>query len=73
MDCQMPVMDGYVAAEAIRRRESELGQGRVPILALTADAFDDDAVRSREAGMDGHLAKPYTREQLRDLINSWLP
>jgi signal transduction histidine kinase/CheY-like chemotaxis protein len=73
MDCQMPVMDGYVAAEAIRKLETEHGRARVPILALTADAFDDDAIRSREAGMDAHLAKPYTREQLRDLINSWLP
>jgi two-component system, sensor histidine kinase len=73
MDCQMPVMDGYDAAEAIRRRETERGRVRVPILALTADAFDDDANRSRQAGMDAHLAKPYTREQLRDLINSWLP
>jgi len=73
MDCQMPVMDGYEATEAIRRREAERGRARVPILALTADAFDDDADRSRQAGMDAHLAKPYTREQLRDLINSWLP
>jgi CheY-like chemotaxis protein len=73
MDCQMPVMDGYDATEAIRRRETERGRVRVPILALTADAFDDDANRSRQAGMDAHLAKPYTREQLRDLINSWLP
>jgi CheY-like chemotaxis protein len=73
MDCQMPVMDGYDAAEAIRKRESERGRARVPILALTADAFDDDALRSRQAGMDAHLAKPYTREQLRNLINSWLP
>jgi CheY-like chemotaxis protein len=73
MDCQMPVMDGYDAAEAIRKRETERGRARVPILALTADAFADDADRSRQAGMDAHLAKPYTREQLRDLINSWLP
>ena len=41
----------------------------MPIVALTADAFDEDAARSREAGMDGHLAKPYTRDQLRELCS----
>jgi signal transduction histidine kinase/CheY-like chemotaxis protein len=73
MDCQMPEMDGYATTEAIRRRELERGQARVPILALTADAFDEDASRSLRSGMDAHLAKPYTREQLRNLLHSWLP
>jgi signal transduction histidine kinase/CheY-like chemotaxis protein len=72
MDCQMPVMDGYAATQAIRRREARLGLPRLPVLALTADAFDEDAVRSRDAGMDAHLAKPYTRDQLRDLLNAWV-
>ena len=72
MDCQMPVMDGYLATEEIRRREARQGLGRMPILALTANAFDEDAVRARESGMDGHLAKPYTRAQLRDLLCAWL-
>ena len=67
MDCQMPVMDGYVATRAIREREAKQGGRRLPIVALTADAFDDDAIRTREAGMDGHLGKPYTRGQLRSL------
>jgi CheY-like chemotaxis protein len=44
----------------------------VPILALTADAFDEDAERARESGMDAHMAKPYGREQLRDLLQRWL-
>jgi signal transduction histidine kinase/CheY-like chemotaxis protein len=72
MDCQMPVMDGYSATREIRRLERESNARRVPVLALTADAFDDDAARARESGMDGHLAKPYTREQLRDLLRTWL-
>jgi signal transduction histidine kinase/CheY-like chemotaxis protein len=72
MDCQMPVMDGYSATREIRRLEREGNMRRVPVLALTADAFDDDAARARESGMDGHLAKPYTREQLRDLLRTWL-
>jgi len=72
MDCQMPVMDGYAATREIRRREIEVESRRVPILALTADAFDDDALRARESGMDGHLAKPYTRDQLGELLKQWL-
>jgi two-component system, sensor histidine kinase len=72
MDCQMPVMDGYAATREIRRREKHMGLPRLPVLALTADAFDEDAARSREAGMDAHLAKPYTREQLREMLKAWL-
>ena len=72
MDCQMPVMDGYAATQEIRKREARLGLPRVPVLALTADAFEEDAVRSREAGMDAHLAKPYTRAQLQELLKAWL-
>ncbi|MEO8808258.1 MAG: ATP-binding protein [Burkholderiaceae bacterium] len=72
MDCQMPVMDGYAATQEIRKRESRLGLPRLPVLALTANAFEEDAARSREAGMDAHLAKPYTREQLQELLKSWL-
>jgi len=72
MDCQMPVMDGYHATRELRKREQRLGLPRLPVLALTADAFEEDALRSREAGMDGHLAKPYTREQLLELLRNWL-
>jgi signal transduction histidine kinase/CheY-like chemotaxis protein len=72
MDCQMPVMDGYAATQEIRKREARMGLPRLPVLALTADAFDEDAARSREAGMDAHLAKPYTRDQLQELLKTWL-
>ena len=72
MDCQMPVMTGYEATIAIRGEEARTGSRRLPIVALTADAFDDDAAKSRTAGMDGHLAKPYTREQLREVLAQWL-
>jgi len=72
MDCQMPVMDGYAATEEIRKREARLGLPRLPILALTANAFEEDAQLSRRAGMDAHLAKPYTRDQLRELLREWL-
>ena len=72
MDCNMPVMDGYAATQEVRRLERIQGRARVPVLALTADAFDDDIVRTRQVGMDGHLTKPYTRDQLEELISAWL-
>ncbi len=72
MDCNMPVMDGYAATQEVRRIERQQGRSRVPVLALTADAFDDDIARARQAGMDGHLAKPYTRDQLQELVSAWL-
>ncbi len=72
MDCQMPVMDGYEAAREIRARELSGGRARIPILAVTANAFDEDALRARESGMDAHIAKPYTRAHLLRTINHWL-
>jgi two-component system, sensor histidine kinase len=72
MDCQMPVMDGYTATQHWRGRERELGRTPLPIVALTANAYEEDVVHAREAGMDAHLAKPYTREQLREVLARWL-
>ena len=72
MDIQMPVLDGYAATRQVRERESKLRLPRVPIVALTANAFDEDAAQSMAAGMDAHLAKPYSRAQLRDLLARWL-
>jgi signal transduction histidine kinase len=72
MDCQMPVLDGYEATRRIREREERLGLPRVPVLALTADAFAQDAQRAVAAGMDGHLTKPYTHAQLRELLEAWV-
>ena len=72
MDIQMPVLDGYATTQQVRERESRLRLPRVPIIALTANAFEEDAAQSLAAGMDAHLAKPYTREQLRELLQQWL-
>jgi CheY-like chemotaxis protein len=72
MDIQMPVMDGYVATARIREREQRLRLPRVPIVALTANAFDEDTAHSLAVGMDAHLAKPYGRDQLRNLLMQWL-
>ena len=72
MDIQMPVLDGYDATRQARVREAKLRLPRVPIVALTANAFDEDAALALAAGMDAHLAKPYSREQLRELVKRWL-
>jgi signal transduction histidine kinase/CheY-like chemotaxis protein len=74
MDCQMPVMDGYAATGAIRAHQAGLATPqRTPIVALTANALLGDAQRCLDAGMDDHLAKPYTRQQLATMLMRWLP
>ncbi|MDP3082259.1 MAG: response regulator [Rubrivivax sp.] len=72
MDVQMPVMNGYLATQKIREREARLGLTRTPIVALTANAFDEDAAYALAVGMDAHLAKPYTQSQLRGVLVTWL-
>ncbi len=72
MDIQMPVVDGYAATRLLRERERRLQQPRVPVVALTANAFDEDAAQALAAGMDAHLAKPYSRLQLREVVQRWL-
>lgn len=72
MDCQMPLLDGFAAARAIREREARQGRPRVPIVALTANAFDSDRERSLAAGMDEHLAKPFREDELRTLLARYL-
>ena len=64
MDIQMPVMDGYAAASAIRAFEAEQGLARVPVIAMTANTFEDDRRNAFEAGMDAHIAKPYVQEEM---------
>jgi signal transduction histidine kinase/DNA-binding response OmpR family regulator len=66
MDLHMPGMDGFAAARAIRNMPGP--RGRVPIIALTADAFREARDRAREAGMDGFLTKPAHLPQLRDVL-----
>ena len=72
MDCQMPNLDGYAATLRWREREERLGLGRTPIVAMTANAFEEDIARTRDVGMDAHMTKPYTRQQLRELVRQWL-
>jgi len=65
----MPEMDGIAATRAIR----SLGEpgGRIPIIALTANAMPEEMARCRAAGMNAHLAKPIDREALLRLIAQW--
>ena len=68
MDGQMHTMDGFEAMAIIRDREETTG-GYIPIVALTAHAMKGDRERSLGAGMDAYLAKPFTPDQLVDVIN----
>ena len=58
MDVMMPVMDGLQATKEIRQYEVKTQQGRTPIIAMTANAFNDDKKACIDAGMDGHITKP---------------
>ena len=83
MDIQMPVMNGYEAAKAIRATAEGRGPdgeaidaradlGEIPIVALTADAFADDVARARAAGMNAHMSKPMEIELLVKTLKEWL-
>ncbi len=68
MDIQMPVMDGYTATRAVRALDSK-NLASIPILAMTANAFEEDRRQALSAGMNGHIAKPIDIEKLLDTLN----
>ena len=71
MDIQMPVMGGYEATRIIRNLEDkELSS--VPILAMTANAFEEDRQEALRCGMNGHIAKPIDIDKLIDTLNEVL-
>jgi CheY-like chemotaxis protein/HPt (histidine-containing phosphotransfer) domain-containing protein len=73
-DLHMPAMDGFTLAETIRREEARhpLPLGRIPILALTANALLGEAEKARGVGMDDYLTKPLRLEQLNEALRRWL-
>ncbi len=71
MDVQMPVLDGYAATTRIREWETAHGARRVPIIALTADAYEEDKQRSLASGMDDFLSKPVNFKQLQEMLARW--
>ena len=68
MDVRMPGMDGYTATGEIRRVEAALGRAPVPVIIVSAHAYDDDIDRSRSVGACEHLSKPLSRRRLREAI-----
>jgi CheY-like chemotaxis protein/HPt (histidine-containing phosphotransfer) domain-containing protein/anti-sigma regulatory factor (Ser/Thr protein kinase) len=72
MDCQMPVMDGYQATEAVREWERVEGRTRVPIVAMTANAMQGDRERCLASGMDDYMAKPIRKDILTSVLARWL-
>jgi len=71
MDIQMPIMDGYGATRAIRSLPGDYPR-RVPIIAMTANAFMGDVQACKAAGMDEHIAKPLALDHLFKVLNRWL-
>ncbi len=71
MDIQMPVMNGYEATRAIRR-SGRADLEKLPIIAMTADAFYADIKKAEEAGMNGHIAKPIDINNLMETLKSWI-
>lgn len=71
MDVQMPIMNGYQATSAIRALSNGKGK-RVPIVAMTANAFAEDVIMAKNAGMNEHIAKPIDIEKLDDVMKRWM-
>ena len=70
MDIQMPIMNGYEATAAIRSLPG--GRGKVPIIAMTANAFAEDVQMAKNTGMNEHIAKPLELDKLNDVLKQWL-
>ena len=70
MDIMMPVMDGYTAAETIRAMKRE-DAGTIPIIAMTANAFMEDKLRAKNAGMNDHIAKPVSADRLVRVLSEY--
>jgi len=73
MDLNMPVLDGYGATERIRQWERGNNRPRLPMIALTANAYEEDRQRCLAVGMDDFLTKPIALDALQSALTKWLP
>ena len=71
MDIMMPVMNGYEATKMIRSLDREDAK-KIPIIAMTANAFTEDRIRAKEGGMDEHISKPFDVKLLVKVIHELL-
>lgn len=69
MDCQMPIMDGYIATKEIRKQAK---YQNLPVLAMTANAMAGDRKKVLDAGMNDHIAKPFTKAELFTTMARWI-
>lgn len=72
MDCEMPIMNGYVATAMIRRYEHQQQKRHIPVIAMTAHALDGDRERCIEAQMDDYISKPVNLKKLEHALIQWL-
>ena len=72
MDIQMPLLDGIRATEAIRQGERASGRRHLPIIALTAGAYEEDRQQCIASGMDDYLTKPINMRELARVLEKWL-
>ncbi len=73
MDCQMPVLDGYMATQAIRKSAQPESGRDIPIVALTAHAMMNNDQKCFDSGMDGYLTKPIRLSELEGALKKWQP
>ncbi len=71
MDIQMPIMNGYETSRAIRQLDGEYFK-KLPIIAISANAYDDDVKQCLEAGMNDHIAKPFNPDDLMKLLHKYI-
>ncbi len=72
MDCQMPVMDGYEATQALRKHEEDNESKHLPVIAMTANAMEGDKDKCLAAGMDDYVSKPVNQQSLKETLVKWL-
>jgi CheY-like chemotaxis protein len=71
MDLHLPLLDGLEATRAVRQLHASHGLAPPPIVAVTANAFEEDRRRCLDAGMDDYLAKPFDRDDIERLLARW--